>query len=412
MISEKNQNFWHMAAIQGASLGLPAMVIGEVLAKSHGAGTAVLSIFLGNLFLWIIGLSMISMTYSNRSHALQNVKIHLGNFTAWFGVLVLVLAFLTWFSFEVKAMTNALDSILSLSSNWSSEWSLKVGAFSGCIISLLAIGGIKLIRWVCVIFFPFLLFYVLYALFTSKGTSPTFAGTWGLSFSATVTTSAVILPGMINIPTFFRHGRSIQDAYLALTLMVLFTAGFQIASIYLHFLDISLLAPQYTVESGLTFALVMLIAFIALSTLCINLVNIYFATAAIEMIRPKTEVDFKNYTLFGLGGTLIFGIIQIGYVMNFINNLTSCYIAVLGVTLLQGFLVEIIVKHRPRCHEKIINSFCFFLGCGISTYTLLITENSTMGIAGGMLTSVLAFILMIFIEESIWSFRKLLQQKK
>jgi len=408
-LEDTNQNFWQLASIQGAALGLPVIVMGEILTRSYGAGTALISVALGNLILWVIGLAMISMTYSSRSHAIQNIKVHLGRIPSWFGIIVLVLAFLTWFSFQLKGMTTAYDSLMIYYPYWNSEWSLKVGAFSGCIISLLAIGGIRLIRWVCVGLFPLLFLYTLYALFTSVGPSPIFAGTWGLSLPAIVLATSVTLPGMINIPTFFRHARSKQDAFLGLTLMVLFTIGFQSSSIYLRFLDISQLVPIYSDTSGSTFSLTLVIAFIALSTLCINLVNIYFASAALEMLHSKTDIDSKTYTLLGLAGTLLYGIVQIGYIMQFVEDLTTCYISILGITLLQAYLTEIIVKHRARTNEKIVNSLCFFVGCIASTF-VLVDYDITKATMAGVGASLFAFILIMFCEETYWSFIKLRSQ--
>lgn len=48
---DRNQNFWHLASIQGASQGLGSILIGGQIAKDVGAGAALVSVLIGNIIL-------------------------------------------------------------------------------------------------------------------------------------------------------------------------------------------------------------------------------------------------------------------------------------------------------------------------------------------------------------------------
>jgi hypothetical protein len=74
-----------------------------------------------------------------------------------------------------------------------------------------------------------------------------------------------------------------------------------------------------------------------------------------------------------------------------------------------AFLVRIIVRHRPRVFEKAINGFCWFVGCLAGT--LKIAKNMHDGIDPlliGVASSALVFLFIIFIEETVWAARKIM----
>ena len=59
-VPDINQNFWQLACIQSASIGLPGMLVGGQIAKEYGAGTAIISLCIGNLILWGIAYRAIA----------------------------------------------------------------------------------------------------------------------------------------------------------------------------------------------------------------------------------------------------------------------------------------------------------------------------------------------------------------
>lgn len=51
MFPDTGKNYWQLATIQAAALGLQGMMVGSVLATQYGAGVAITSICIGNLVL-------------------------------------------------------------------------------------------------------------------------------------------------------------------------------------------------------------------------------------------------------------------------------------------------------------------------------------------------------------------------
>ncbi len=408
-LQDQNQNFWALTCIQSAAQSVPGMLIGYNLSQEFGAGTALLSISIGNLILWIIGLSIVSMNYGQRTHAIENVRGYLGRPSAIIAAIILALAFMTWYVLEIKSTITSLDLFFQSYKTWDDNISIRVGAALGLLTALLAIGGIRLIRWISVVAFPFLLFFLIYIIATSKN-SPALTGTWGISFSAIISTIVLTLPGFVNLPTFFRHSRSRADSYLALTLITIFDILFSISSIFIGVIQNSELNFHFAIFSGSYIYFFMVIFFIVISSICLNLVNIYFVSAGGESVLYRNWSS-KEYTIIGLLGTAAYTFLQVIFPMEFIENLTNSFISTLGIVLLLAFLTRMIVRHRPRPLEKIISSTCWYCGCMISLISLVMNpKNPNHALILGVSTSLLIFITIIFFEEMIWSAQYLLRE--
>lgn len=406
MANLDNQNFWQLASIQSAAQGLAVMLVGQKIASQYGSGTALISICIGNLILWFFGLAMISMTYktnpkpSRAQNALENVKNYLGKHSTFTTSIVLAAAFLSWFTVQLGADTTATNSLVQDHPAWSLKSSLELASLLAIIITCLSMGGIKSIKWVCVISFPFLFSFLIYALIFEKGsTIPPFDIKWRDMFPSTITALAIVLPGIINLPTFFRHSRSRSHAILALSLMTIFVSAFQFGSLWLNFSDPnSTIFKPYSINTGWTLNLIFSLGFIKLSTLCINLVNIYFASVVLEMIKPRFA-DARGYVLIGLVGTLGFGLIQSMFVMGYIQNLTNCIIGCLGVTLVVGNFTTMITQHRNRPHERHVNSGCWLVGSLSSAWAIYTQKDEIQAFITGISVTFLCYILILFYEE-------------
>ncbi|GAB5411161.1 MAG: hypothetical protein ChlgKO_02750 [Chlamydiales bacterium] len=152
--------------------------------------------------------------------------------------------------------------------------------------------------------------------------------------------------------------------------------------------------------------------FIILTLIGTGLINIYFASAALETLIPKISGP-KEFALIGLAGTAAFTFIQISKPVIFIENLANSYISSLAVVLLISFLVTIVLRHRPRIIEKSISTACWLVGCVFSTVFLIKNSSSNIySLSLGVQASALVFLIIIFIEESIWAFRNLGKERK
>ena len=278
---------------------------------------------------------------------------------------------------------------------------LRWGAALAVMTALLSLGGIHLIKKFNVMAFPIIFCFISYLSYQSFGSFQidTF---WEFSFIGTITIFAIILPGMVNLPTFFRHSRSQADSYLGLSLMVIFTILFQLSTVVANFENL------YNEKQQGIFDLAVWIAFIIISLIAVNLVNIYFAAAGWEMILPHRRSP-KEYAIVGLMGTMAYTFLQISAPMEFLETMANNFIATLAIVLMLGFLVRIVVRHRPRPLEQLVNVSCRLFGGTIGT--IIQSQNTTdptQVLIIAMSSSCIAFISLIFIEETVWALKKII----
>lgn len=404
IIKDGSQNFWQLASIAGMALGFPAMVIGGQLAKQYGPETALTSVVIGNFILWLIGLAMVSMA-QNRIHAIGNIREYLGEITAGIAAVLWVCIFLIWYILQINGVSGAVANFFQIQDQW------RIGAGLGFFITVLGLGGIRLIKWFCVISLPFLVFFVIYVTLFSKYTVQ-FSGTWGVSVPAILSIVLIWLPFGVNLPTFFRYSRSQSDSILGLSLMTIFHMVFQIFTIIIGVQDSIGIIYKYSLPN-MSIDNFMVIAFILSSYCCVNLLNIYFASVAWETIIPQHRGS-KEYLVIGLLGTSLYIFLYKYPVYHFYNSIQFLadilvsFIVSLVFVLLISFLMKIVIKHRLRFLEKLWNSLCWLLGC-IAAIIVQIRGDAGLnsGVIAGLIFSGLGFLTVIFIEETIWSIKKL-----
>lgn len=368
--------------------------MGQVLAKTYGTSIAICSIAFGNLILWLIAIAIVSMTGRIHSNAIDNIKSYCGKFGGMFAALLFLAAFLNWFAVQISSSVSELNKLFQIETQGHKDILIRAGAALGLLSALLGIGGIHLFKRITAFSLPLLFAYHLYAVINS--TSILVKWTWGLSFSAVLTTVLYILPGVINFPTFFRHSISKAHSYLAITLMMLFITAFQISSIWMNFSF-----PSFISLNLISFAI-----FVILILTCCNFLNIYLASACWEIIDPRFG-GAKGLAIIGLFGTLTYTFVQISAPVQFFQDLTNSYIATLGAVLLMAYLTRIIVTHRVRYHEKIINTITWLFGCLVATiYEIEHVLAGVETLLVGVNASLLFFIVVIFVEETVWAARK------
>jgi len=407
-IANHDQNFWQLASIQSAALGFPGIIFGVQLAKKYGVGAAICSLSIGNLILWLVGVVVISMVSRSRFNAIENVKSYLGKAGGMLAALIFMFAFISWYGLQIYSSVFELSSFFSIDSDHQRNVMIRFGVACGLLAALLSIGGIRLIKWIAVISLPILFIYHFFSILSSDY-SITFK--LDVSVPAIISSIFLLLPGMINLPTFFRHSRSRADSFLALTIMTLFITFFQISSIWMAFINIEQ-SIQHPFNFNAILQLFLISLFIVLLLTNNNLLNIYFASACWEMIVPGFGGS-KQYAIIGLLGTTAYTFIQISSPMLFFVDLANSFIANLGIVMLIAFLVRIVVKHRPRTFEKLINGGAWLIGC--LTATVLEIQNPEEGIRSSLISigvSTLFFLCVVFIEETIWATKKILKANK
>lgn len=409
-IPDRHQNFWQLASIQGASQSIIAAILGGLLSKKYGAGTALSAICIGNFVLWIIGITIVSMAAKDRENAIENVYKSVGKISGIFLSTILVIAFLAWYMLDLQATTAALGSVF-LNNPDEKNITLRIGAVLGLATALISIGGIRLIKRVCVAAFPVLFCFVIYTI-AIENWSVLFKSSWGFSFSATASVIALTLPGTVNLPTFFRHSRSKADSILALTLITIIYILFQSFSILTGVASPAEFLTKHITDAASHIYLFFGLIFVIGSLFCLNLVNIYYASAVWEMTFPHRRSP-KEYAIVGLLGTAAYTFFQVDLPMKFLESMASNLIACIGIVLFIVFIINTILKHRPKPQEKIVNSFCWAIGCITAIITQINRPNEPdQALIAGSSASLLAFLVILFCEAAIWAIQKLLSMKR
>jgi hypothetical protein len=401
---KENQSFWQTGLILSSGFGLVSTMVGGLVSKQYGAGTAVTSILLGNFILWFIGLGIITMT-SKRAHAIQNIKENLGNFAAAVAAIVIVAAFLVWYALQIKTPTELLTKLVEKNNSAVGDnFELRISAALGFTCALVGMGGIRTIKWINIFSFPVLMIFLIYLVYKSD-TLVSFEGSWGFSFAGILSIALTWFPGTVNLSTFFRHSRSQADSFLGLTIMTISHIFFQLCAVLADINSmLDFISTKFFDDSMLLFATT---GFVVLSFFCVNLLNIYWASIGWEVFF-KDKQESKGYAIIGLLGTVIYVFFQSSVIIAFIEALGTAFIVNLGVTLIASYIIKFVVQHRVRRADKLSNAVCWFAGCSTAIIQLSFDpSNMSNAVLIGINTCLVTFGIIIFLEEILWSVKHL-----
>jgi hypothetical protein len=393
--------WFNLGTIISVSFSLPMISIGQQLAVLYGMSAAVSSVIIGNLFLWLIGLTVISMSSEDRSNSIENAKNYLGKCGAVFMWLILVFSIIHWFVYQISSV---IPSISNYFQKDIQQINLLLGLSFGVFTTLISMGGVNIIKRVTIFSFPFILLYYIYSVSEHKPLAD-YPISSSIPLPGVISTISLLLPGVINLPTIFRHAHSKADSHLGLSIMVILISLFECATIWMNFNEnFEIIYPK--TESPL-FSFFTLI-FISTTLVFINLLNIYYASACWETYIPRFK-GINGYLIIGLLGTFFYFLMETYVLTDFFGLLTDSYLASLGAVLVVSYLMRIFLKHRPRRFEQKLNMICWISGCMSSTYLLLKNPSSiTDSLLMGIFASLVVFLCILFVEQSIWSAKKLL----
>jgi hypothetical protein len=395
------------------SLGLPVVLLGKELAQNVGPESAICSILVGNLILWLVGLGIISSVSQTSNNAIQNINEYVGRIGGFLFALIMTLAFLSWFAFQIEVTITGVTTLLSPDTSWSSSGILCSGIILGLFTALLAIGGIQPIKWITTISFPLLILYNMYVtqiwdIFSKIGADFEF------SYIGIFATVLIMLPGIINLPTFFRYSRSRADSYLALSIMAIGMTCFECASIAMPFSITGQFVLSESLQGYGEVFISSTLLFLIVTCICENLLNIYLASACYEIFIPRFR-ETKSHVMMGFLGLFIYILTRIFHsdavLAAALASVIECYIAIAGIVLVICMLLRLIVQHRPRTFEKTINLTAWLTGC--ATVTIMGIQypgDTTITLLYGISVVGLFFLMVFFIEETFWSIKKVLNK--
>ncbi|MBS0626376.1 MAG: hypothetical protein JSS32_10030 [Verrucomicrobia bacterium] len=394
-VQNQSLNFLQLMFILSMNAGLPTLVIGNSFRQISGNGSAICSIVVGNLILWIVGIAIISMSYENRINAIENASIYVGKYGGVIIAVILAFSLMSWFVFLISGTVKTLDHNLHLENFFSQNIIVRFGAGLGVLCALLSIGKINIIKWLSLFGFPIVFGCHLYAFFRGDYSSVDL----NISLAGVVTTILVYLPGIMTIPTVFRHSRSKADSFLGFSLTMIVIIIFQISGVFMP--------NSLFTEHGMAFSIFLTLFLIVYPLICNNLLNIYLASACWDTFMTQSG-GVKGSVLFGLFGAAFYTFIQISPPINFVNDLMNSCLSNFGIVLLISFLVETVIKHRPRRLARLMNLIAWLIGCLAAAIWKI--KNPWDGIEElfvGAGAIALFYLCLIFVEEMAWSIRML-----
>ena len=341
-----------------------------------------------------------------KNHAIENVKTYFGKWSGILTILIFALAFLIWYTRQLTGTSTTLTNLFQFHEEW------KIGIVLGLFVSLLAIGGFKMVKWVCLIGSPILAIIGIYSIIIYADTIQ-YVGKFQFSYVSVLLVAIILLPGTLNLPTFLRHSRSKADSILALSVMMIFHSSFQILTIFSGIDEFSINIGSQ-VEEGLKIANILTTAsFSFLSFICINLTNIYFVSACWEMIFPY-DYGSKKYLIFGLIGTSAYAYLSITGMLSNIGvaeTVVNYSMSTLIISLSINFLISVVVKHRSRFVEQCLGSISWIIGWSVSVISFINNMNDPIqALIYGSVAILLFSISTVFIAEAIWSIKNIRQK--
>lgn len=357
---DRKQNFWQLACIAGSALGFPGMIVGGRLAEQHGAGTALISVLTGNLLLWLIGIGLLSMAKS--SNAIDNIRKYLGKRTGIVAAVVITMAFVIWYSVQIGGVAVMTTHFFQRDSL------IEIGLIAGLFVSILGMRGMVWIRYICVYSIPVLIGLSL-GVVGLTAHPVVWSGTWSFAMPGVFAVILIWLPGILNLPTLFRHAQNKIEAMLGLSLMILMHIFFQSITIFAGLSDLYLFSSANSALYNL-----FIVCFLMISYLCVNLVNLYFASSGLDVLFPRWR-GMRHYFLVGIVGTALFACVQLVAnrvemvrIIHFLEIASGSFMGSLALVLSLKFLMRFFGKDHLSIQSAFWSNIIWIIGCVTTIY--------------------------------------------
>jgi len=340
-----NQNWWELASIQLTGVtSLPVLLASILIIQASNITSGIVTLILGNIILWIIRYAIIKMGHDGRKSILDVAYVYLGKFGTYFIAIALLVATLAWFVMQTTIATNALTDLFPINEPEEINKFIQIGVFIGIISTLLCINGMVLLRWISVVSFPIILIAFIGIFFWGNPSLPAKINN-GISLAGLPIILGANLGITADLPTFFRHSKSLKDSLRALTAIQIFSFVFGLAALFLG----AVITPWLDVNQNINFSSpslflkISLISLIFFSTICSNVSSVYSASVGWELIAP-IFAGIKEYLILGLGLTLIFILISNIFSLNFLADMTGFALVNLSIVLCIAYLIKIFLK--------------------------------------------------------------------
>jgi cytosine permease len=396
-LPDTHQSVWQLSAIQLSGwTSLPILATSLFVLQENSFYGAVLTIIVGNGILWFLRLAIIAMSYKKRQSTLDISRDYLGNLGSYFIGALLLISTLVWFIAQTTSASSTLTHLISFKENPSIDQFTQMSVLLGIISTFLCMEGIVVLRRLCTIAFPILLVTFFTVIFILPFHLPE-QSTATLSLSGLTLVLGTNLGITSDLPTFFRHSRSLQTSIFALTVIQLISLGLALCSLYFG----SIITRSFEINdamvlgSGSDLLRVSLIIFVFLSVICANVANVYSASVGWEVLAPAALVGRKEYLILGLGLTTIFILVANFFSVDFLLNTSDSSLVNLCIVLILGYLISRWMKRPPSPIEQTTYFLAWLLSTIVNTVQFSI---SGMEEVSPLLVGIAVILLVIFVS--------------
>lgn len=363
-LPDTKQTSWQLSAIQLTGVtSLPVLATSIIILQYSSFSSAIITLVIGNILLWLIRLGIMAMSFRGRKSTLDISKDFVGRIGSYPIAIVLLASTLAWFVAQTTIASNALTYLLPIDEGPQINLFIQMSVILGIISTLLCMEGIVVLRWLSILTLPILLFAFLCVLIEApKGVHHIVDSK--LSLAGLPLVIGTSLGVTADLPTFFRHSRSWKDSFRALIIIQIISLALGIGGLFLG----SVIEPWFGVKEASNFALngpmlrASLIALVFFSAIATNVANVYSASVGWELVAPALA-GRKEYLILGLGLTTIFILVANVVSMDFLIELTDSALVNLCLILILGYIISRIKKQKPKSFEKA----SYFIGWLLAT---------------------------------------------
>lgn len=296
------QNWKQLSSIQvGGVICLPVIVVGQALAKTYGLASALLAIVFGNVVLLALSIVAALMSHNRKLNTIENASASFGSRGAVFFACVLALSLLCWYGIQLNLMGIALLDLLGLHAAGLNYVGANVAL--GIMMTYVSLYGLTALNRLSDLSLPVLIATLIYALLLPAD-KPSSYDASQLEFSGISMVVATAIAAIIDLPTYFRHARSREDAVVsALIVFGVAIPAIELVGVYLGAVRegdsvIDLLKGSHPLWNS------WVALFVLLAGWTTNNTNLYSAAVGLEFIKPGTTYRSRAWFV-GLAGTAL-----------------------------------------------------------------------------------------------------------
>lgn len=388
VLNDTGQTAWQLAAIQLSGwTSLPILATSLLVLRENSFYGAALTIVVGNGLLWFIRLIIVLMSHPGRQSTLDLSTGYLGKVGGYCVGVLAILSALVWFVAQTSAASKTLVGLIPVDESGVIDRVVQMSVLLGVVSTLFCMNGMVVLRRLSVVVLPLLIIALAVVFFSMPFEWPKGDGKMSLSGLAIV--MGVNLGITADLPTFFRHSRSLATSVVALTWIQVVSLVLALAALFFGQLiggDFvvnmeGILGPHVGLLKGA------LVGLVFLSVVSANVANVYSASVGWEILAPSRLVGRKEYLILGLCLTTIFILVENLFSIEWLLTFSDAALINLSIVFLVGYFVSRLQRRLPDRFEK----RSYFLAWILSSFISGIWQGFSLVIGIAALLLVLFF---------------------